>query len=92
MFDQKRADELVPEHMHEALKRYINEGLLPGSFLTAVLENNLREAVGAADSININRLADYIRFLYNFAPSPCWGSSAKVEAWVAIHAKTGSAD
>lgn len=85
MFNQERANELIPEHMHGALKRYIDDGILPGGFLSAVLQNNLKEAVGRADHLNMDKLPDYIRFLYNFAPSPCWGSEEKVSAWIEMH-------
>lgn len=84
MFDQKHANELIPDHMHDALRSYLEMGLLPGSFLTAVLENDLKGAFGAADHINASRLKDYVSFLSNFAPSSCWGSPEKVAAWVAM--------
>ncbi len=87
MFDQERAYELIPEHMHGALKRYIEDGILPGGFLTAVLQNNLKEAIGRADHLNMDQLPNYVRFLYNFAPGPCWGSPEKVAAWVDAHEK-----
>lgn len=71
----------LPEHMHGAMLRWIEHGISPGGFLTAVLENNLREAVARADMINIRRLSDYVRYLYNDAPSGCWGSPEAVRAW-----------
>lgn len=73
---------MLPEHMQGAMERYIAHGIPPGSFLTAVLENDLFEAIGRADYENVQRLADYVRFLYNFAPSNCYGSREKIEAWV----------
>lgn len=72
---------LIPEYMRGGLFRWITRGIEPGSFLSAVLCNDLREAVGRADDVNRERLADYIRFLYNYAPSACWGSPVKFKAW-----------
>jgi len=73
----------IPPHMMDGLTRYIEHGIAPGGFLTAVLENNLREACARADDINIRNLPAYIAYLYNDAPSACWGSPEKVDAWVA---------
>jgi hypothetical protein len=72
---------ILPEHMREAAERWIENGIYPGSFLTAVIHNDLVEAVGRADFINRNRLHDIVSFFYNEAPSPCWGSPALAKAW-----------
>lgn len=85
MFNQEKANELIPEHMHGGLKRYIENGIEPGSFLMAVLENNLKEAFGCADHINAQKIGDYVRYLYNYSPSPCWGSPEKVAQWIEMH-------
>lgn len=72
----------IPEYMMGGLTRYIEQGIEPGDFLMAVLENNLRQAVGQADDENIVNLPAYIGYLYNEAPGSCWGSPAKVQAWM----------
>lgn len=72
---------LVPEHMIGGLRRYIEDGIPPGSFLTALLSNDLRGTFERADEENSARVGDWVRFLYNYAPSPCWGSPAKFDAW-----------
>jgi hypothetical protein len=82
IWNQEKADLLIPEHMHGGLRRYIENGILPGSFLTAVLTNDLKNAIGFADHINLWNIPRYVSFLYNYAPSGCWGSPAKVQSWV----------
>ncbi len=72
----------LPEHMQGGMKSYIEDRFPPGGFLRAVLENKLVEAFGRADQINAERLKDYASFLYNEAPSSCWGSEENVEAWL----------
>ena len=74
--------ELVPEHIRGGLKRYIDNGIPPGSFLTAVLSNDLMEAFGCADYINRHRLFDIVSFLYGSAPAGCWGSPERVASWI----------
>ena len=73
----------IPEHMQAALVRYVNEHIRPGDFLTAVICNDLRDAVGRADDININLLRVYVQWFYNVAPGYCWGSAQKMENWLA---------
>ncbi len=75
---------MTPLHMMESLERYVEHGILPGNFLQAVLCNDLTMAVGRADSVNIHLIPEYVKYLYNEAPSACWGSPEKVRAWVTM--------
>jgi len=72
----------VPRHTAEGLRRYVAERLQPGDFLTAVLSNDLAEAVARADSENAAALADIVRVLWNGLPAAAWGSRRKVNAWL----------
>jgi len=74
----------VPAHDHGGLKRWILYGVKPGHFLTAVIENDLREAYGRADEANTMAMRDIMRFFYNDAPSSCWGSPAACKEWIKI--------
>ena len=73
---------LIPAYTMGAIKRYIDHHIEPGGFLTAVLENNLREALGRADEFNNAALFHIAAYLYNEAPADCWGSVEKVERWL----------
>lgn len=64
----------VPKHTQEALERYINHRICPGSFLGAVLSNDLKQAVSRADEENKLALVEIVYWLHNRAPSYCWGS------------------
>lgn len=72
----------IPDYMQDGLIEYILHGRPTGSFLTAVLSNDLKEACSRADSTNIHALPRYISFLYNHAPVGCWGSEERVESWI----------
>lgn len=72
---------LIPPHMIGGLRRYIEDGIPPGSFLTAVLSNDLRGACERADDENRHCLFDYVSFLYNHAPTGSWGSKENFGAW-----------
>lgn len=82
MHEYKEHLHLIPEHMHGGMLRYIEKGIRPGDFLTAVLSNDLFGAVGRVDTTNRHRLFDYTTYLYNYAPGSCWGSGEAVKAWV----------
>lgn len=65
------------------LDRFIFNRIPTGSFLEAVISNNLKEAVGRADEHNMPLLHLYVKYLYNEAPASCWGSPEKYEYWIA---------
>lgn len=68
--------------LYGALERYLNHGIMPGSFLTAVLQNNLAEACGRADSSNSSNISNIVGYIYNHLPSNSWGSAEKVQEYL----------
>lgn len=78
---------LVPEHMHEAVERYIEYGIPPGNFLEAVLANDLLGAFGRADSMNKNAMARWAEFVYNYLPINSHGSREIVANWKGLKEK-----
>ena len=78
---------LIPAHMMDSLRRYIDDGVPTGDFLRAVLANDAANALGRADSNNMWILPVYFTFLYNEAPAGCWGSVEKVDAWLEMKAR-----
>lgn len=78
--------QILPNYLRGGLRRYIEQGIKPGGFLTAVLENDLKEAVGR-NSGTTETLDQICSFLYNEAPGNCHGSKAIVEKWITDHAK-----
>lgn len=73
----------LPLGLHGTMQRYIDQRAPAGSFGTAVLSNNLREACATADDFNRHALFEIVSWLYNEAPSACWGSPEKVQQWLA---------
>ena len=72
----------IPEYTRESIDAYVKHRQPTGGFLTAVLSNNLVEAVGRADEHNINALPDIVRYVYNEIPANCWGSPEAVSTWL----------
>jgi hypothetical protein len=72
----------IPDRMMPAIQRYILHGIEPGHFLTAVITNNLTEAVARADDENMRNIPAFVAYFYNEAPRDCWGSEAKMNMWI----------
>lgn len=73
----------VPIGLHDGLIDYVVHHTETGSFLDAVLANDLKEACGRADVYNRFALFQIVDWLYNHADSNCWGSRRKVDDWLA---------
>ncbi len=61
---------------------YIDHGVPTGTFLTAVLSNDLATAVMRADPDNLASLKEIVQHLYWNSPSTAHGSPEKVKAWI----------
>ena len=72
----------VPEQLHDGIVNYLAHGIPPGSFLHAVLTNDLREACNRADPDCARELHGLVSWLYNYAPIVSWGDEATVVEWM----------
>ena len=72
----------LPHRMQGAMQRWVENGILPGDFPTAVLCNDFMGAFGKADITNLAQMEAYARFLYNEAPQGCYGSPETVKEWI----------
>jgi len=74
---------LVSDDILASINRYALHHERRGHFLTAVLENNLLEALGRADPENEKVIHQIVCYCYNEIPSSSWGSADKVKSWLA---------
>lgn len=74
--------ESIPEHTKMALRMYVEEGYMPGGFLTAVLCNDLFRAVDHADSETAAALVQIVKFIYNRVPNTAWGSAQQMRHYI----------
>lgn len=72
---------ILPQTM-STIRDYIEHGYQPGSFLTAVICNDLKGTVNQADDNNIRNIPAFVIFLCNNAPAGCWGSAEKMKVWI----------
>lgn len=75
----------LPEHIRAGVTGWIERGDVPGGFLCAVIRNDLADAIGRADHINIQYISNIVSWFWNEAPAPCWGSPEKFNHWIEIH-------
>lgn len=73
---------ILPAHMRDAARDYVERGFRPGGFLTAVLSNDFQDALGRADDINRGCLLEWAEWVHWNCPSAAQGSPEKVKAWI----------
>lgn len=81
--------EMLPEHMQDGMRRYVEQGIPPGGFATAVLENKLAESFLKADTDNTHYMREWAVFMWEEMPTAAWGSTEKVAAWIAHNGLKG---
>ncbi len=79
------AYDCIPGHCRDSVRAYVETGQPVGEFLQSVIANDLSVSVCRADDVNIHRLADYVKFFWNYAPVACWGSRDKYQQWIERH-------
>lgn len=72
---------LIPGHIRDGVREHCLSGRPNGSFVTAVLSNDLMGAVSHGDPNSIAGLKGIVQFLHNYGPQGCWGTPAKAQEW-----------
>ena len=72
----------VPDHTREALERYFLYAFEPGSFVKAVLCNDLVSSVARADHFNKPAIAGIVEWIVNNAPEGSWGHEEYYQEWI----------
>jgi hypothetical protein len=70
----------IPDHMHDSVWRWVNDGVLPGDFMQAILHNDFPEAILRADEHNKTYLFGWA-FILHHLPRDCWGSEENYKKW-----------
>ena len=58
----------IPENIQASILRYVEHGIKPGGFLTAVLNNDLYNATGRADAESLKSLHLIVMWFANHRP------------------------
>lgn len=71
----------IPDHLHHSLRAYLEHGRIPGTFLIAVLANDLAGAIYSANPEALSALRSIITFLSETAPDEAWGTPERLAKW-----------
>jgi hypothetical protein len=74
-------DKVIPQAVKDEIDRHAKQGCPCGDFVTAVLDNDLKEAFKCADDYNIMHMREIVTYMYNHTPAACQGSKLKRRAW-----------
>jgi hypothetical protein len=66
----------------DTIDGYVKHRWRPGSFVQAVLENDLMSAMGQADEQNRRDIFEICMYVYNEIPGSCHGSPERVRTWL----------
>jgi len=72
----------LPGYMVAGVYKYLEHRIAPGSFLSAVIKNDLVGAISRADDQNRNAIRYWAGLLYNEFPQDAWGSEEKFQKWL----------
>ena len=75
-------DKKIPEDMMKSLNEYVEEGKPTGSFLRAILANDLIKAITGAHERNLPLIKEYALYVHWELPSNCHGSYEIVKEWI----------
>lgn len=75
-------DRIPVAYMADGMKRYLENGIPPGSFMRALLCNDLMDACQRADDSNRAAIFEWASWLYNHAPSGSYGSREAYTEWL----------
>lgn len=79
----------IPQITREAIDAWVHRARPTGGFLSAVLQNDLRSAVGHADEEHVDVLPVIVAYLVNLCPVGCWGSESTMEDWRRLGGMSG---
>lgn len=80
-FRKALADSVVPTHLQPGLLLWVEKGVRPGGFLSAVLSNDLFVAAQRGDELSFIGLPALCRFLTKHAPEGSFGSPQFYRNW-----------
>jgi len=72
----------IPDEAGETIKLYVEHGIKPGSFLTAIICNDLQAAFAQADQTNAELIPAYVMYFHWEVPARITGSPRRMNNWI----------
>jgi hypothetical protein len=70
------------QSMVAGIKRYVEHGIMPGHFLTALFSDKLTDTFARADGTNTPLIKEWVQWIYNEMPSNLVGSLERMASHV----------
>ena len=67
--------------MVPGIKRYVEHGIMPGGFMTALFSNELTNTFAHADETNTPLIREWVLWVHNEMPGDTVGSRATVQSY-----------
>lgn len=74
-------DHGIPRPLFSSVIDYIIDGIRPGAFVAAIIQNNLVMSYLRADEENCTKLNNWARFLHWEMPAGSWGTEHLYQLW-----------
>lgn len=81
----------IPAHLRKPLQNYVEEGRVPGKFLTALLTDKLDKTFQNADLKAWKAVPDILDFVHRYLPRDSYGTGERVAHWEATGGLDGLA-
>lgn len=81
----------IEPRFKESIDAWVETARRTGSFLDAVLRNDLAEAMKRGDPGALANLPHIAAYLYNDCPAMCWRSQTNVDRWIKLGGMAGRA-
>jgi len=72
----------IPRQTIQSIQNYADRHYAVGSFLEAVIVNDLRTAICSADPFNLYALPAIVKMVHNTIPHTARGDQKKYDAWI----------
>ena len=72
----------VQEHIKKEINRFVEEGVVPGSFVKSIITNDLFSACVSDSSFTRRGLYDTVIYLHENSPNKCRGSEGNFWNWI----------
>jgi hypothetical protein len=84
---------VIPFHLQSSLRRYVDDGRIPGAFLTALLMNDGHEMVMRAPrNVSLPELRSIIAWCDQHLPPECFGKPERLADWEHVGGLNGLAE
>jgi len=81
----------VPFHLRRSLQDYVEEGHIPGRFMTGVLADRLEMTMNSSDPKGWRALNEILAFIHLYLPPESYGTPERVANWEATGGLDGVA-